>query len=368
MMPARMRRRSHRAGLQHAARVALLAPALAVVGLGLGLGSGGCVPAINLPLPEDVAAAIAAHPCAISRPTTCGLYYPDGQQEEAHRFLARVEGCLGFLRRRAHVHNRVADEKAFVILPELPLNNAFVSPRLTGAEAVTVVPTLQTMDAFTLEFGLPPDPGVVGCHEITHFVQLQQIAGFGLVLEHAVRRSRTRRKSGSTPGSTKGWPFTTRRCCSPPSAAWSGRCGGASSPPLTPGKHLDGGDLSVFSRDLPARQSLPGGQPVHSLPGGPLRRRPTLEAHSVQARSWFFPLGVNVRFWQAYGKSLSTLIDEFADEVQTQLIPRARPAGQRTLRPLGDDARYARAPDGTEALITADHDLQMPARDLVAHR
>ncbi|HVR64056.1 MAG TPA: hypothetical protein VMU50_19290, partial [Polyangia bacterium] len=40
-----------------------------------------------------------------------------------------------------------------------------------------------------------------------------------------------------------------------------------------------------------------------------------------------------------------------------------RPAGQRVVRPVGYSARYARAADGTEALITSDHDR--PARLLI---
>ena len=50
----------------------------------------------------------------------------------------------------------------------------------------------------------------------------------------------------------------------------------------------------------------------------------------VQARSIFFPLWVNLRFWQAYDKTLSTLIDEFADEMAANLPDRgaaARAAG-----------------------------------------
>src|SRR5262249_12967404 len=57
-----------------------------------------------------------------------------------------------------------------------------------------------------------------------------------------------------------------------------------------------------------------------------------------------------------YDKTLSTLIDEFADEVAAHLPARARPAEQRVVRPAGNSARYARAADGTEALLAADLD------------
>ena len=65
-----------------------------------------------------------------------------------------------------------------VLLPELAFNNAFVSPRILGYEAMAVVPTFNTTDLFMLEGGLPPDPAVIGCHEITHYVHAQQLAGF----------------------------------------------------------------------------------------------------------------------------------------------------------------------------------------------
>ncbi|MES1210559.1 MAG: hypothetical protein ABUS79_31860, partial [Pseudomonadota bacterium] len=77
----------------------------------------------------------------------------------------------------------------------------------------------------------------------------------------------------------------------------------------------------------------------------------------VQARAIFFPLWVNVRFWQAYDKSLSTLIDEFADDVAVRYPVGARPPGQQQISGAGNSARYGRAPDGTEALLLADHDV-----------
>src|SRR6185369_6232297 len=80
----------------------------------------------------------------------------------------------------------------------------------------------------------------------------------------------------------------------------------------------------------------------------------------IQGRSIFFPLGVNLRFWQAYDKTLSTLIDEFADDTAARFPPAARPAGQRTIRDTGTNARYARARNGTEAIVT--DDLDRPSR------
>ena len=44
---------------------------------------------------------------------------------------------------------------------ELAFNNAFVTPRISGYETLAVVPTYDTLDMFSLEMGLPPDPDSV---------------------------------------------------------------------------------------------------------------------------------------------------------------------------------------------------------------
>ena len=68
----------------------------------------------------------------------------------------------------------------------------------------------------------------------------------------------------------------------------------------------------------------------------------------VQARSIFFPLWVNLRFWQAYDK---TPVD--ADRRvrrrgrREPARPRPRPPTSAWCAPAGDNARYARAADGT---------------------
>jgi len=60
---------------------------------------------------------------------------------------------------------------------------------------------------------------------------------------------------------------------------------------------------------------------------------------------------------------LSTLIDEFAADTAARFPPVARPPDQRMVRDVGTNARYARAADGTEALIT--EDLDRPCRLVV---
>ena len=287
------------------------------------------------------------------------LYYPDGRQDEARRFLYRVEACARYLRGVQHVHNSIADAKMTVILPEDPLNNAFVAPRFLGYQTKAVVPTFATGDMFSLEFGLPPDPGIVGCHEITHYVHAEQIAGFPWLMNSMFGTVYTPQmgldswfaeglavyyETKLIPGVGRlAWPL------------WRGAFAAGFA-----GRRINGGDLHVLQRKFHAGHAyLVGSQFVRFLADRYGEEKLWKLIHK-QARSVLFPFGVNVRFWQAYDKSLSTLIDEFADEVAALMPARARPAGQRVVRDAGNNARYARAGDGSEALITAG--LDTPAR------
>jgi len=69
-----------------------------------------------------------------------------------------------------------------IVMPDVAFNNAFVEPELAGYEAVSVIPLQATLD-FATEFGIPPDPGYIACHELTHYVHGQQIAGTWSVLD-----------------------------------------------------------------------------------------------------------------------------------------------------------------------------------------
>src|SRR5205823_10657446 len=64
-----------------------------------------------------------------------------------------------------------------IVMPGVAFNTAFVLPDLSGYEPVSVIPLQATLD-FATEFGLPPDPGFIACHELVHYVHDQQIAGF----------------------------------------------------------------------------------------------------------------------------------------------------------------------------------------------
>jgi hypothetical protein len=323
----------------------------------------GCVASVQPQLPADVATALARAPMRRLDTPSLSLYYPAGRQAETLHFAARLERCATLLRARQLFHNDIADRRMAVILPELTFNNGFTSPIGGGFEPFAMVPTFQTVDSFSLQFGLPPDAGIIGCHELTHYVHLLAVAGVSYLANLVFGEAYTPQlgfdgwfdeglavyyETLLQPGVGRlAWPF------------WNGAFAAGLA-----GRRLRGGDLSEFNRDaFMGNHYLVGSQFIQFLANryGEWHLWKVIE---VQSRAILYPVGLNVRFWQAYDKSLSTLFDEFADDVarRTPAIP--RPAEQRVLARLGTDARYGRGPDGSEAWISDGHDT--PPR-LVIH-
>ncbi|HLK91646.1 MAG TPA: hypothetical protein VKZ18_17270 [Polyangia bacterium] len=338
-------------------RGGLLAAAALAVGL-----AGACVASTQPILPQDVATALAREPMYRLQTPNLDVYYPGPRRDEALRFAAHVEGCARALASRALVKNGIADRKLTLILPELTFNNAFTSPMAAGYEPLAVVPTFQTIDSFSLEMGLPSDAGLIACHEITHYVHFNQVAGFAWLVDQLFGEQYTPQlgfdgwfdeglavyyETTLQPGVGRlAWPF------------WNGAFAAGAA-----GRHLQGGDLSEFNRDFfMGNHYLVGSQFIRFLAEryGEWRLWKTIE---VQARSVLFPIWLNVRFHDAYGKTLETLYAEFADDVARRLPAVARPPEQRVVETVGMAARYGRAADGSEALIVEGHDT--PARIVV---
>jgi Tol biopolymer transport system component len=327
------------------------------------LSLGGCIASVDPILPQDVAAALAREPMRRLDTTNLSVYYPAARHDEAVRFAGHVEGCARQLEARQLIHNGIGTRRMTLILPELTFNNAFTSPIFLGHEPFAVVPTYQTVDQFMLEMGLPPDAGTIACHELTHYVHFQQVAGLAFVVDLLFGEQYTPQigfdswfdeglavyyETTLQPGVGRlAWPF------------WHGAFAAG-----VAGRRLQGGDLSEFNRDAFAlgNNYLVGSHFIRFLAEryGEWRLWQTI---AVQARSIFYPLGINLRFWQAYDKSLETLFAEFADDVARHHPAVGRPAGQRIVEQVGAVARYGRAVDGSEALIVEGHDT--PVRIVV---
>ncbi len=282
------------------------------------------------------------------------LYYREGQREQALRVAARLEGCAGALREHARLHTSYARAKMVIVMPDFAYNNAFVAGPGLGQEAYSVIPTHNTFD-FTSETGLPGDPSYIGCHEVVHYVQLMQVDGvwrwlntiFGeLITPHLgldgwfVEGLATFYESRLQPGAGRmSWPV------------WRGmfHAGVAEDP-------IGGGDLSGFKRASQWGNQYHVGSFFIEFLVERYGEDKLWHLIAVQGRSFFFPLWVSLRFKYVYGKSLSALIDEFAAWTAERFPPRSRPPGQRRIRDLGLNARYARAPSGAEAVLAYDHD------------
>lgn len=332
----------------------MLRAALAATAVVLSAGCG--VPAARFP--SDVQAALAGRDMRRLETAQLVIYYPEGRGDVVTRMAARLEPCAAALRSRARIDNRHAREKMIVVVPEAPFNNAYVMPPAAGLEDVAVVPVGNSLD-FATTFGLPPDPGFIGCHELVHYVQLKQIAGLwgglrtvlgdlispqigfdawfleGLAtyyeaqLQPAVGRPR--------------WPVFTSMF----HAAYAGGT-------------LGEGDLSEQKRRAPVGHHYLVGTMFVGYLAETYGDAPLWRLVERQARSTTILFGINGHFNEVYGRSLGELFDEFKRATAVRYPVRARPAGERVVHRLGDDARWAWGPAGEVAAIDADVDA--PAR------
>jgi len=304
--------------------------------------------------PAEVHAALADQDMRRLETRWLILYYPAARRDQALRFADRAEGCVTELKARSRVRNRFWREKVIVVMPEVAFNNAFVVPPTLGVEAIALVPTFNTLD-FVTEFGLPPDPAHIACHEIAQYAQHQQVAGvwgfldriFGDVISPQI---------GFDPWFVEGLATHYEASLQP----------GAGRPrwPIFRGmfhagyanERIGGGDLSELGRRAPpGHDYLVGTFFIEFLVEhyGETALWRVIEAQSHAA---LLVAGMNGRFEAIYGKSLAGLIDEFATWTAERFPPRPTPADQRRVRGLGSDARYARGPGGHEAVVSNDSD------------
>jgi hypothetical protein len=314
----------------------------------------GCVASAQPRFSAEVSSAIAAEPMRRLETPDLSVYYAEGHRPEAERFALWVGGCVRDLQRWIRIGNSLALRKPFIVMPARPLNNAFVMPPIAGIEPASVVTSSSTFD-FLVDVGMAPDPALFGCHEMVHWVHEMQIAGFwgfvdrvfGDVLSPQLGLDSWFHEGLATLYETQ-LQVGQGRMVSP---FWEGAFHAG-----VAGRRIEGGDLSAANRGFVFGN--------HYLVGsrflGFLRDRygedKLWRLVQAQGTSFFFPLWVSLRFWQVYDKNLSTLLDEFADEVQAKYPVVQRPPEQRSLRPLGHSARYAVARNGVEAAISEDFD------------
>ncbi len=325
--------------------VALTTAVLAATGCG----------AVTQRYPDDVAAAFARDAMRRLESEHFLIYYADRRHAEVLRFLARAERCASATRAAAKIHDGPYDDKMVIVMPDAPFNNAFVVPELSGYEAAAVIPTYSTLD-FTTEFGLVADPGLIACHELTHYTHDEQIAGFwrytnaifGEIYDPQIgfdpwmfEGLAVHYEAELNPGIGRpSWPLFTGVFA----AGYAG------------GQHLDGGEMSDQKRlATMGHHYLVGGMFVKFLAqtygDDALWRTIASQAHAVDG---VFSAG---SFSDGFHKRLGTLIDEFRAWTARTYPVRKPPATQAHLATVGNDARYTRGRDGTEAWVADDVDL-----------
>lgn len=304
--------------------------------------------------------------------TSAILYYPAHARAEALRMAVRYEGCLAYLRRAGRVKTSFSQQKLRVVVPDAPINNAFVATMSPGSEAFATVPARTTADVLAI-LGVPPDPSFIGCHELTHWVQGLQVHGLPGAIDEVFGEVFTP-QIGLDPWFWEGLAvyFETRlgggagRLGSP---VWRGMFSAG-----VAGRSIDGGWMHQLQREQPyGAEYLTGSHFVDWL----------VETHGEeklwdvvfrQGDSMFFPLTINPRFGNAYGRSLSELIDDFSDATRRRNPPRARGPEQRTVDRLDMYARHTCHASGSAARVTSGPDhptrlsLRGPGGDLVFDR
>ena len=318
-----------------------------------------CVPPQQR-FPDDVQASLAHAHVMRLQAARFDIYYPDGKRAEVDRFLAHAERCADEIQRDAPI---ALGDKLRIAMPDTPFDNAFVLPAELGYEAISVIPLHATLD-FTTEFGLPPDPGYVACHELVHYIQFGQIAGlwthvnalFGpLWTPQAgfdawfLEGLATHYEAALQPDAGRPrWPIFTGMFA----AAYAGGVG------------LTSGELSEYGRNASVGHHYLVGTMFLRYLSETYGEKALWAAIGSQARGWtgLFFAG---SFDDAYGKSFGTLFDEFVAWTAREFPVRAAPATQHRLATAGNDARYARLGE-VEAWIA--DDVDQPSRLFVRRR
>jgi uncharacterized protein YndB with AHSA1/START domain len=313
----------------------------------------GCVTTAGR-FPTEVQAAVARSSMRRLETDRLVIYHPPARRELVLRLADRLERCAETLYAGARLDNRHAREKLFVVVPDTPFNNAYVLPPIAGLQDTAVIPATNTLD-FTTEFGLPPDPASIGCHELTHYAQLKQIGGlwgavrtvFGDVVSPQlgldawfIEGLASYHESRLQPGVGRPrWPVFTAMFA-------AAHAGGAVSP----------GDLSEYKRAAVVGNHYLVGTMFVSFLAEKYGDAALWRLVELQARSATIVLSVDSRFAEVYGKGLGDLFREFRAWTAERFPVRPRPAAEQVVRWLGADARWATADSGAYAVIDADLD------------
>ena len=289
------------------------------------------------------------------------LYYPAEYAEAAKRVAARATECLRAM--RAHDVTKRDYGRALLFLSSANYNNAYVGGQSQG-EPLLSVATLSSTSEFLHWYGLGgAEAGDVACHEMFHYAHYEQVHGFWDVVNTVVGPvvpSQAFLERWFTEGAAQYYEGREQRVVGRPHSplyrgsfdSFVAMRGGAVWP----------GDLSLNQRELyPFSGAYMTGLYFVEWLVEKYGEDKLWELMDLQGRSFFAPLGAALRFKQIYGLSTGALIDEWAIELNTHLVIRARPDDERSLfGDVGQLARLATHPaSGTVAIVSSGNE-QVP--------
>jgi hypothetical protein len=311
--------------------------------------------------PPDVQRAINRDDMRRLETSDLIVYYPQGTRAEALAIAARLEYCRRELARVEVAKNRFATEKPVFVLPRLPLNNAYVQPTLAGNEQVSVVPQYNTSNLF-ISYGIPPDPGTIGCHEMVHDQSFRQVTGVAAGLR-TVFGDVYSPQLGLDSWWQEGLAVYYETKLQGGGRLWTKYTDGIFAAGMQEVSTLHGGYLHPEKREVSTGAPyLIGARFVDYLARRYGERR-LWRVIDEQSDAFAFPFAISNEFRRVYGKPLATLIEDFEADTRRRYPRRERPEEQRTLLRLGRSATLARAPGGRE--VIASEDLDEPARLIV---
>lgn len=314
----------------------------------------GCVTVFGPRFPQNVQASFAREEMRQLTTASLELYYPARRRAEALRIAARVEQCVGKLRRLTV--DPTDGERLRVFLTTADFNNAYVQPTVPGVPQQMVLPEHVTLELFNW-FGLGPgEVADIGCHEAVHYVQLQQTSGFWRVVNDVTGGlfdPNVLTESWFLEGLATYYEGELGpRLGRPHSPLWRGwfRAGVSEMP-----EDFEAGYLSPSHRLL-----LPFGG--NYLTGSHFVR--WLAERFGEERLWqlvqrqgnsvLSPFGVTLRFKDVYGATIGTLFEDFERDYLATVARRTRPESQRVLaEDVGYLVRMAAGRSGVTATIAA---------------
>jgi hypothetical protein len=322
-----------------------------------GLLLGGCVSATPR-FSADVQRAINREDMRRLETSDLVVYYPEGTRAEALAVAARLEYCRRELARFEVVKNRFATEKPVFVLPRLPLNNAYLQPTLAGNEQVSVVPQYNTANLF-LAYGIPPDPGSIGCHEMVHDQSYRQVTGTAKVLRTLFGDVYSP-QLGLDSWWQEGLAVYYETKLQGTGRLWTKYTDGLFAAGMQEVSSLHGGYLNAQKREVTSGAPYLIGARFVDYLARRYGERSLWRVIEEQSDAWAVPFAISNEFGEVYEESLATLIEAFEDDTRRRYPRRERPNEQHSLVRLGRSATLARAPSGRE--VIASEDLDEPPR------